>query len=344
MFELIARYQIRCDAVRHGWIQAAHSAAALRLVHARAQQWSERGAAVAVLGAEEVAAQSGALGYYGGWIDRRGGRLQPLDYSRGLARAARQRGATLYEHSRVQTITPRPGGWRLATAAGSLDADKVVLCMNAYAAMQGGWSALTRAYVPVGSFQLASEPLDPDTRASLLKDNVAVSDTHPLLHYFRLDAEGRLIMGGPGLTLHSLRSPAQVEPLLAWVERVFPGLREVYRPQYYWGGDVARTLDHLPHLHDLRSGVYAFYGCNGRGVALATAAGGWLARLALGARASELPLPLTPLRPVPLHAAYPLYIQAARLFYTLTERFKRSASAPRTATPTVGLRRVPSQR
>jgi glycine/D-amino acid oxidase-like deaminating enzyme len=323
VFGLIARHQIRCDAVRHGWVQAAHDAAMLRQVRARAQQWSERGAPVDLLDADQLTVLSGALGYRGGWIDRRGGRLQPLDYTRGLAAAARALGATLYEHSRVRELTPRVGGWRLTAAEGTLDAEKVVLCMNAYALMPGGWSTLSRAYIPVGSFQIASEPLDASTLSTLLQGNVAVSDTHPLLHYFRLDAAGRLLMGGPGITFRALHSPRQVMPLLEWVERVFPQLREVYRPQCYWGGYVARTLDHLPHLHDLSSGVYAFYGCNGRGVALATAAGAWLARLALGARASEVPLPLTPLRPVPLHAGYPLYIQAARLYYTLKERFKR---------------------
>jgi glycine/D-amino acid oxidase-like deaminating enzyme len=174
--------------------------------------------------------------------------------------------------------------------------------------------------------QLASEPLAPEVRSRILPSDVVVSDTHSLLHYFRMDAAGRLLMGGPG-TLRALHDPKQARPLLEWVEKVFPALGEHYRPRYYWGGDVARTLDHLPHLHELRPGLLAFYGCNGRGVALATAAGRVLARWALGAALAELPLPSSALHTVPLHAAYPLYIQTARLYFTLRERFRHSASA-----------------
>lgn len=323
LFALIARYRIECDAVRGGWIQAAHDEAALREVGTRVRQWSERGAPVQLLDAEQVTALTGAVGYRGGWIDRRGGRVQPLDYCRGLARAAAAAGATLCEHSAVRTLETSAQHWRLSTERGVLQAEKVILCMNAYARMQGLGSRLARAYIPVASMQLASEPLAPELRADILRDGVVVSDTHPLLHYFRHDAAGRLIMGGPG-TLRALSNPAQMRPLLEWVERLYPSLREHYRPRYYWGGQVARTLDHLPHLHELRSGVLAFYGCNGRGVALATAAGRQLARWALGTRLADVPLPSSRLRTVPLHAAYPLYIQTARAYLTLREQLKRS--------------------
>ena len=331
VFDLIARHRLDCDGVRPGWIQAAHDTASLREVRARARQWSERGAPVESLDAEQVATAIGAsdtTAYCGGWIDRRGGRVQPLAYSRGLARAASDAGARLYEHSAVRTLEPSGSGWRLSTERGALQADKVVLCMNAYAQLQGVGSRLSRAYIPVASMQLASEPLPAEVRSSILRNDIVVSDTHPLLHYFRLDAAGRLIMGGPG-TLRALRKGAQARPLLEWVEKLFPTLREHYRPRYYWGGHVARTLDHLPHLHELRPGVLAFYGCNGRGVALASAAGGLLAKWVLGARAADLPLPTTRLHAIPLHAGYPLYIQIARAYLTLREQLKRS-NAPAT--------------
>lgn len=331
VFDLVARHRIECDAVRKGWIQAAHDQGSLREAQARARQWSERGAAVEPLDAEQVAALTGAQGYCGGWIDRRGGRVQPLDYCRGLARAAQSAGVRLYERSAVRSLEPGARGWRLSMDRGALLAEKVVLCMNAYARMDGVGSRLRRAYIPVASMQLASEPLPAEIRSTLLKGGVVVSDTHPLLHYFRQDAAGRLLMGGPG-TLRALRQPSQMRPLVEWVAKLFPALGQHYQPRYYWGGDVARTLDHLPHLHELRPGVLTFYGCNGRGVGLATAAGRQLARWALGTRTADLPLPSTPLRTVPLHAGYPLYIQVARGYFTLREHFKRSTApaAPKT--------------
>jgi glycine/D-amino acid oxidase-like deaminating enzyme len=338
VFDLIARHRIECDAVRGGWIQAAHDQPSLRAVQARARQWSERGAPVESLDALQVAALTGARGYCGGWIDRRGGRVQPLDYCRGLARAALAAGARLYQHSEVRALEPSTRGWRLSTGGGTLLAERVILCMNAYARLQGVGARLSRAYIPIASMQLASEPLPPEIRAGVLKGGVVVSDTHPLLHYFRQDAAGRLLMGGPG-TLRALRRPSQMRPLLEWVEKLFPGLREYYRPHYYWGGDVARTLDHLPHLHELHSGVLTFYGCNGRGVALATAAARQLARWGLGARTADLPLPSTRLRTIPLHAGYPLYIQIARAYFTLREQLKRAGAPARPESGPLALER-----
>jgi glycine/D-amino acid oxidase-like deaminating enzyme len=61
------------------------------------------------------------------------------------------------------------------------------------------------------------------------------------------------------------------------------------------------TLDSLPRLHELESGLWFAGAYNGRGVALATAMGRLLAALAGGARAEDLPLPPSPVRPIPFH-------------------------------------------
>jgi glycine/D-amino acid oxidase-like deaminating enzyme len=66
-----------------------------------------------------------------------------------------------------------------------------------------------------------------------------------------------------------------------------------------WGGKVAVTLDHLPHLHELAPGVHAALGYNGRGVAMATVMGKVLADRVQGRGAAVFPE--SPLRPVPLH-------------------------------------------
>ena len=61
------------------------------------------------------------------------------------------------------------------------------------------------------------------------------------------------------------------------------------------------TRDHLPHLHEVAPGLLTGLGYNGRGVAMATVMGRILANWALGAPAAELPFPVTPLAPIPLH-------------------------------------------
>jgi glycine/D-amino acid oxidase-like deaminating enzyme len=61
------------------------------------------------------------------------------------------------------------------------------------------------------------------------------------------------------------------------------------------------TRDHLPHLHEIEPGLITGLGYNGRGVAMATLMGRILATWVLGVPAAELPFPVTPLAPMPLH-------------------------------------------
>jgi glycine/D-amino acid oxidase-like deaminating enzyme len=63
------------------------------------------------------------------------------------------------------------------------------------------------------------------------------------------------------------------------VKRVFPQIGEV-QFDYIWWGYVAATDDKMPHVYELAPGVLTWTGCNGRGVALATALGRELADIA----------------------------------------------------------------
>src|SRR5207248_282361 len=98
--------------------------------------------------------------------------------------------------------------------------------------------------------------------------------------------------------------------------------------EYHWGGLVAMTSDHLPHLHELAPGLLAGLGYNGRGVAMATMMGRLLARLALGVPAAELGFPVTAVRPVPLHALSGIAVRAAIQYLRLADAVERARRSP----------------
>ena len=70
-----------------------------------------------------------------------------------------------------------------------------------------------------------------------------------------------------------------------------------------WSGWIALTTDQYPRIHNLAKGVWAGIGCNGRGLALASLMGRDLAGLALSGSENATAIPVTPLRPFPLHDA-----------------------------------------
>jgi glycine/D-amino acid oxidase-like deaminating enzyme len=271
VFDLIARHEISCDAVRAGWIQAAQSGSALDGLRRRDAEWRALGADVAMLDARETALAIGGGGYVGGWLDRRGGTVHPLKFARGLAHAATGAGAAIHGASRVTALARDGDGWRVTTAGGTILAERAILTGNAY--VDDLWPDIRRSIMPIWSFQIATDPLPPDVAAAILPQGHAVADTRPLMLYFRKDADGRLIIGGRGPFDDdpSDWTTARVAAALArWLARLFPQLGPV-RPAFAWTGRVAWTEDRLPHLHDLGPGLLAGLGCNGRGVAMATA-------------------------------------------------------------------------
>src|SRR5260370_35685008 len=198
--------------------------------------------------------------------------------------------------------TPQRGGgqWVVSTATGSVRADKVIIGMNGYTALagaQGPWPKLARTAIPVYSYIAATRPLSDDLRRTILPKGQAVSDSRRLLRYFRLDAAGRMVMGGRGRTRDSA-DRSDYASIIASAVELYPQLRGV-EWEFVWGGNVAVTLDHPPHLHELAPGVHAALRYNGPGAAMATARGKVLAARVQGRGAAVIPA--SPLRPVPLH-------------------------------------------
>ena len=298
VFELIARHKISCHAQQCGWIAAAPHAAALESVRSRTEQWLRRGAAVELLDRRRIQELTGTTGYVGGMLDRHAGALQPLAFVRGLAWAAQQAGAAIHGGSLVRGLEVAPGGWRVDTQAGSVTARSVILATNAYT--DDLWPGLRRTVLPVQSYQVATQPLAEDVRRQVLPGGQVVSDLRRILFYFRLDPEGRLLMGGRG-PLDDRGDPALFARLETVARRFFPQIGAP-RWEHRWSGRVALTADHLPHLHEPRPDLLIGLGYNGRGVAMATVMGKLLADRALGASPAELGWPVTPIEPIRLHA------------------------------------------
>ncbi|MDA1099267.1 MAG: FAD-dependent oxidoreductase [Proteobacteria bacterium] len=315
VFDLIARHGIDCDGRQTGWIQAAHTKPMLDGLAKRHRDWAGRDANVAWLERDELTRRMGDGRYHGGWIDKRGGGLQPLSYARGLARAAQSSGARVHGASPVQGLLRDAGGWRLQTPKGILTADKVIIATNGYT--DGLWPGLAQTVVPVYSVQVATAPLGENMRGNILSGGEVLSDTRRVLWYFRQDAHGRLIMGGGGSAYES--GAAKIyQGLRQRVHSLLPEAGKVDF-EFAWNGRVALTMDHYPHLHELAPGLWAGLGYNGRGVAMATMMGKVLADRALDTAQPDFEFPASPVHPLPLHALRGVAVTATRAYYRLRD-------------------------
>jgi len=324
VFDLIGRHSIQCDAVRTGWLQLAVSESSLPLLQRRADQWRRRGADVAALSDREAAQLTGSTRYRGGWIDRRGGTVQPLAYLRGLARAALKSGARIFVRSAAAKLSRASGRWRVDTARGSVSAGTVILATDAYT--DRAFDALRRTVVTVPSIQVATAPLPPPLRAAILPGGQSVSDTQRLLCYFRLDASGRFLLGTRG-SYADVPIPTTTAAHERAIRETYPELAGLPL-EHRWGGFVAMTRDGLPHLHQIAPGLLAGLGYNGRGVAMATVMGRLLGRWALGEPAESLDFPVTPLRPIRFHGLSRLAARATIRYLQLRDALEQSLRRP----------------
>ena len=314
VFSLIEKHRIDCGARRTGWIQAASSASELATAARRVSLWRRRGASVEELDAGAIAGLTGTLRYGGGWIDRRAGNIQPLSYCLGLARAANGAGARLYQSSQVFSMDPHGSGWRLTTPGGHVLAERVIIATNAYT--DALWPGLRQSVIPLHSVQVATEPLAEPLRRQILPGGQSVATMGRIVTYFRLDRDGRLVIGTRGPSRDHLRE-RDTRSLKAAARSLFPQLRSVAF-EFEWTGRVAMTADHLPHLHELAQGVYAGLGYNGRGIAMATVMGRALAQRAVDS--SDAHYPVTPLKPMRFHTFHRPVVQGLVAYYRLRDR------------------------
>ncbi len=308
VFDLIERHAIRCDARQNGTLRAAITATHAARVRACTEQWLRRNAPVDYLDASAVGRLTGTDRYLGAMLDRRGGDLNPLSFARGLARAAITAGAAVHGATSVSGLTRSDDRWRVHTARGTITAEHVVLATNGYT--DSLWPRLRHTIVPLFGAIAASAPLSDAIASRVMPSRAVLYESGAITVYYRLDAGQRLLIGGRG-PMREVGAAAEIRHLLAYARRLWPIVADV-QWTHAWGGRLAMTRDHYPHIHEPARGVLACLGYNGRGVAMATAMGAQLARR-IAHPLAPFDMPVTAMRSIPLHALWPVAVKAAIL-------------------------------
>jgi glycine/D-amino acid oxidase-like deaminating enzyme len=315
---LISAESIDCDYSRTGQLFVAHAERLVASLMAMAREHGdELGEPVRFVPRDGLGDELGSTAYAAGLVIERTGGLHPARFHAGLFRLALAAGATVSPATAATAIERRGGGragFRVVTPRGAVDADAVVVCTNAYA--DGLLPELRRRVLPVGSFIIATEVLEPDLARSVSPRGRMLVDSKNFLFYWRLTPDRRLLFGGRR-SLAPSTIPQARDFLYAAMLRVHPQLAGT-RIDRAWGGNVAVTLDRLPHVGRL-DGAWYVTGCNGSGVALNS----WLGVRMAGHLLSEAPPPSfaeLQHRPIPLHRARAAYLPLVGLWFRWQDR------------------------
>lgn len=314
---LVREHRIDCDFARVGKMNLAVRPAHFESYIKTAEALQENlGHESVIVPRERIRSEIGSDYYVGAVIDPRGAGLHVGKFCRGMAVVAAKAGAGLHEAARVTGLKRVRGGHEVTTSRGTLRAGKVLVATDGYTS--GATPFFQRRIVPVGSFIIATEQLDPALVDELMPTRRMASDSKNLLFYFRITPDNRMLFGGRAK--FRLSNPEadldSAKILRKGMVEVFPQLAQT-RLDYAWGGLVGITFDRMPHAGE-HDGVYYSMGYNGHGVQMATHMGMVMAEVMDGRPEAnpwrDLRFPL-----VPGHFGPPWFLPFADAYYKLRD-------------------------
>ncbi len=215
--------------------------------------------------------------YLGGLIDPRSGHLHPLKYTQGLARAAEAAGARIFEQTTALRFA-EGGEVTVHTERGIVRCRHLVLCANAYVGLLS--PRLARRILGVGTYIIATRPMDEARARTLLPSDAAVADLNWIVDYFRLSADRRLLFGGR-VSYSAVQPPRLAGSMQRRLARIFPQAADL-EVEYAWGGYLDITMSRAPDFGRLAPNVFYLQGFSGHGMSLTALAGKLVAETVAG--------------------------------------------------------------
>ena len=215
----------------------------------------------------ETAERLGSDHYHFGVRDTGTGHIHPLKLIVGLAKAARDAGAQIFEMTPATSIKQTGGKTLIETSSGTITANRVLIATNAYI---GNLEPVTAAHVmPIRSFIGATVPLD--DFPAIIPGKEAVADSRFVVRYFRKTPDNRLLFGGR--EAYTADSPRDISKhIRKQIAEIYPALQNI-EMTHAWGGSVGITLNRQPFVREVMPGVLSIGGYSGHGVMLSNYCG-----------------------------------------------------------------------
>lgn len=318
--QLIESEQINCHFSRMGRFTGAHVPSHYESLARNAEALGKHvGVEFAMVPKAEQHREIGTDIYHGGVVYPRDGGLHPALYHQGLLERVRGAHALVAGNTPVTHISRDGDHFTITTPRGRMTARNVVIATNGYTDRAQGW--FRRRLVPVGSFIIATEPIAADVMARLAPTLRMLTDTKKILYYFRPSPDGTRILFGGRAAFANNDQRVTGARLRQFMLGVWPELADV-KITHSWTGNVAFTLDKLPHI-GVQDGMHYAIGYCGSGVVKATYFGHKAGQAILGHKDAASPLMNRAFEALPLYDGTPWFLPLVALYYSLTDRFAR---------------------
>jgi glycine/D-amino acid oxidase-like deaminating enzyme len=249
---LVGELKIDCDYEHRGFLRVATSEKYKKRILKEMELAHELGlTGIEWLDKEQTLEQVKSPMYVGAWWEPRCGILNPAKLSWGWMDVLGPMGVEIFENSPVAEIVREKGKIRLDTPNGCVRADKVVMATNAWSHF---FKELKRKQVPVWTHIVLTEPLSEEHFKEIGWHNrQGIEDARNLVHYYRLTADNRLVMGGRDVSLSygkDMEKDLNAQTFAGLkddVRELFPVLKDI-QFTHEWGGPVSVPLDMAPAI------------------------------------------------------------------------------------------------
>ncbi len=264
-----------------------------------------------VISRSEQRTELGTDTYFGGVVYPKHGSVDPAAYHRGLLNTALAAGATVISFCKAENINREKSGFEVKTTKGVVKADKVIIATNGYTGSLT--PKLQRRVIPIGSYVIATEPLEKNLMDRLMPTNRIVSDSRKVVYYYRPSPDRTRIVFGGRVSLRESNpriTGPKLHQSLSWI---FPELKDT-KISHSWMGFVAFTFDTLMHTGN-DDGLYYAMGYCGSGAGMAGYLGMRVGQQALGLEEGQTAFNKVKFQTRPLYTGKPWFLAPSVMYY-----------------------------
>ena len=263
----------------------------------------------------EVHNELGTERYHGGIVLPREGALHPGLLHQGMVDRATAGDTTLAPQTTVRGVEKSGSEFKVETTRGTVTARNVLIATNGYT--RDATPALRRGVIPVGSYMIATNEVDPAVMARIMPKGRVNSDSRKVVFYYRASHDRRRVLIGGRVVSGDVDEHLSGQRLHTVLADIFPDLAGV-GVSHSWMGFVAYTFDHKAH-HGVRDGIHYAMGYCGGGVHQATYFGHCAAQHIIGEGKAGIDPSALPTRP--FYWGTPWFVPLAVMRYKITDRW-----------------------
>ncbi|EYD76141.1 putative oxidoreductase protein [Rubellimicrobium mesophilum DSM 19309] len=195
--------------------------------------------------------------------------FHPLNYVRGLARAAEGQGARIFEGSRAVSADLDGAVKVVRTDAGEVAARDVLVCGGGYTDRLV--PELRQSMLPIATYVLLTERA-PERIAEAIRTTDAIGDNRRAGDYYRVVDGGERILWGGKITTRTAEPRNLAELLRQTMVSTYPQLDGV-NVEVAWSGLMSYARHLMPQIGRLRHGVWYATAFGGHGMNTSTIGG-----------------------------------------------------------------------